>query len=110
MNRASRLSKIIACSGPTALVLAALTISWRAEAHDPRVVLTGAGTARIDGRLDLNGEWARAARYFFLANLPEADGGGTTPATLFVMNDSSRLYLALLIQRASFGGATNPVF
>jgi hypothetical protein len=42
------------------------------------------------------GEWDGAARLDFLANLP---GGGTTPATLLVMNDATNLYLAARVAR-----------
>ncbi len=75
----------------------------------PGVELSAYGTATIDGRMG-PGEWDKAARVDFQANLPVNDGGGTTPATLYVMNDNSNLYLALKIARSSFGGATNPVF
>lgn len=71
--------------------------------------LTGFGTAKIDGVMS-SGEWDSAANIEFQANLPSNDGGGTAPATLYVMNDEATLYLALKIARPSFGGATNPVF
>lgn len=71
--------------------------------------LSGYGTATIDGGMSM-GEWDKAARIDFQANIPSNDGGGTTPATLYVMNDKTNLYLAVRIARTSFGGATNPVF
>ena len=77
------------------------------SAHAPDVSLTGFGTATIDGVLS-PGEWDNAGTLDFAANLPTADGGGTTPATLLVMNDATNLYFGLTIIRASFGGATNP--
>jgi hypothetical protein len=76
-----------------------------ASAHYPGVVLSGAGSATIDGVLS-TGEWDHAGSINFPVNVPIADGGGTTAATLYVMNDASNLYLALKIARASFGGVT----
>jgi|GEM_PF-2201867 len=55
--------------------------------------LKGSGTATINGTLS-PGEWANAAQSSVTVNLP---GGGTTPATLYVMNDGTNLYLALQI-------------
>ncbi len=72
------------------------------------VGLSAYGTATIDGRMG-PGEWDKAARVDFQAYLPSNDGGGTTPATLYVMNDKTDLYVAVKIARSSFGGATNPV-
>jgi len=80
-----------------------------ASAHAVGVSLSGFGTATIDGTFG-PGEWDKAAQISFLANAPLNDGGGTTPVTLFVMNDATNLYLALKIIRSSFGGATNPSF
>jgi hypothetical protein len=54
------------------------------EAHAPGVVLSGSGTAAIDGVMS-PGEWNGAASIGFPANVPSRDGGGTTPATLFIM-------------------------
>jgi hypothetical protein len=65
-----------------------------AEAHAPSVSLSGVGTATIDGQL-APGEWDSAGKIDFLVNLPLSDGCGTTPATLFVMNDGSNLYLGV---------------
>ena len=50
----------------------------------------------IDGAI-CPGEWSGAARFSFSANLPE---GGTSPATLFVMNDAANLYLAVRVRRS----------
>jgi len=67
-------------------------------AHDVSgVSLTGFGTAAIDGVMS-PGEWDTADTISFQANVPE---GGTTPATLFVMNDADNLYLAVAIERSS---------
>ena len=51
----------------------------------PAHSLSGTGTATIDGRLAL-GEWDNADQLDLVVNVPE---GGTTPATLFVMNDEA---------------------
>ena len=67
----------------------------------------GYGTPVIDGVMNAS-EWSTAARFDFQANLPPFDGGGTTPASVYVMNDGVNLYFALKLASASFGGATNP--
>ena len=81
-----------------AVIAAMLSTTFPAQAHDPNVVLGGAGTATIDGVLN-PGEWSNAASINFAANLSPAQGGGTTPATFFVMNDQNNLYLAVRIER-----------
>ena len=58
-------------------------------------VLSGCGTAKIDGVLS-PGEWDSAARFNLSVKVP---GGGTTPATLYVMNNSVNLYVALRFNR-----------
>jgi len=57
--------------------------------------LQGVGTATIDGVMS-PGEWDNAGKIDLYVNTP---GGGTTPATLYVMNDAANLYLALKFQR-----------
>ncbi len=65
-------------------------------------IAAGRGTATIDGAL-AGGEWAGAGRFQFTFTLPEpgcwwpCTPTQTTTATLFVMNDSVNLYLALKI-------------
>jgi hypothetical protein len=59
------------------------------------LTLSGTGTATLDGVIS-PGEWDAAGSVNLLVNLP---GGGTAPATLFVMNDASNLYLALRFAR-----------
>jgi len=71
-----------------------------AGAHDPDVSVFGAGTAVVDGVMS-PGEWDNAGQITFPVNLPASTGGGTTPATLYVMNDTDHLYFALRVQRAS---------
>ena len=56
----------------------------------------GFGTATVDGTLS-GSEWECARTYNFTANV----SGGATPATLYVMNDGSRLYLAVRLQRSA---------
>jgi hypothetical protein len=75
----------------------------------PAASKAGYGTAVIDGVMAAD-EWKTAARIDFPANLPSNDGGGTTPASLYIMNDGSNLYFAIQVARTSFGGATNPMF
>jgi hypothetical protein len=84
-------------SAITALAVMSLAaiMSGSAGAHAPGVSLSGWGSATVDGVL-APGEWAGAATASFPVNLPE---GGTTPGTLFVMNDASNLYLALTFAR-----------
>ena len=70
------------------------------------VPLSGLGIATIDGESS-EGEWTGAGRLDFDAHIPEGD---PTPASLFVMNDATNLYLGLMIERSSLGGSTNPSF
>ncbi|MCA1827940.1 MAG: hypothetical protein ABR567_21010 [Myxococcales bacterium] len=60
-------------------------------------VLAGHGTATIDGVLS-PGEWDTAATFTFDVNLP---GGGTTPGTLYVMDDHVNMYVALSFARGT---------
>lgn len=71
------------------------------------LLLTGAAAAfakkddckappTIDGAVSAN-EWTDAVQYRFDANLPY---GGTTPATLYLTNDETDLYVALTFARA----------
>src|SRR5438876_7333632 len=58
--------------------------------------LAGFGTPIVDGRLS-PGEWQTAASLDFEVRLPE---GGTTPGTIFVMNDATNLYFAIRFARS----------
>jgi hypothetical protein len=80
------------------LVISTLTAPLPAGAQGSVVSLSGVGTATIDGQL-APGEWDLAGKVDFLVNLPLADGGGTTPGTLFVMNDGFNLYLGVKVLR-----------
>jgi hypothetical protein len=65
----------------------------------------GFGTATIDGVMS-PGEWDNAIKIDFQANFPSSDGVGTTPATLYIMNDGLNLYFAVKVARPSFGNQT----
>ena len=58
--------------------------------------LPGRGTPTVNGSFG-PGEWQCARTYDFTANV----SGGSTPATLYVMNDGTNLYLAVRLQRSS---------
>ncbi len=70
-----------------------------ASAHAPGVRLSASGAAVVDGVFS-PGEWDTAAHIDFHLNLP---AGGTTPATLFVMNDATKLYLGVRIPGPQIG-------
>ena len=67
--------------------------------------LRGYGTPVVDGVL-APGEWDTAGRFDFEANRSPAEGGGRVPATLYVMNDSTNLYLALRVSVPDLGDST----
>jgi hypothetical protein len=95
----------VASSAGLALTLLVLALPFGASAtHDTRLSLRGFGTATIDGVLAPN-EWDGAGRHDFPANRAPNQGGGTVPATLFVMNDSTNLYLALRVAVANLGNS-----
>lgn len=60
------------------------------------VVGQGTGSADVDGTFGAT-EWQCAAQFPFTANV----SGGSTPATLYVMNDATTLYLAVRVERSS---------
>ena len=66
------------------------------------LTLRGFGSPVIDGQLAQH-EWDAAGRYEFQANRSPAEGGGTVPATLYVMNDATNLYLALRVAVTDIG-------
>ncbi len=80
-----------------------------AAAHAPGVSLTGWGTATID-RIMSPGEWDGAAQSTFEAKLPVYGIGGTTPVTIFVMNDTTNLYLAAKIENKQMSVDTTVMF
>jgi len=83
-------------SGAVALVLALQFAALPVKAHAPDVSLTGLGTATIDGVMSTN-EWDDAGSLNFDVNVPE--GGGSRLGTVFVMNDTNNLYLAIRFER-----------
>ena len=83
----------------SALILVAL--SGSAGANDTPT-FRGYGTAVVDGVLS-PGEWDGAQRFDFQADRSPAEGGGTVPATLFAMNDSTSVYLALRVAVTNLG-------
>jgi hypothetical protein len=88
-----------------ALVATVIVIGPGAATGSDGLSLRGFGTASVDGVLS-PGEWDAAGRYEFSAARATADGGGTVPATLFVMNDAVHLYLALRVSVANLGYST----
>jgi len=108
MNAPRRISGPLAALGGAAIVVGLLvqpTPAGAAETPDP--TLSAWGTARIDGVLGA-GEWDGAARIDFAMKIPAHDGGGTVPASLYVMNDALNLYVA--VKAPGFYDAFNPVF
>ena len=91
------------------VVILILITAVLGHAHHPGVVLTGFGTATVDGVMT-PGEWDSASRVDFLANLPASEGGGTTPVSLYVMNDETHLYLAVRLKRTSLGLGASAFF
>lgn len=87
------------------VVLAVLLISSPAGAQAPAEYLSGFGTPTIDGVLSA-GEWDDADTLNYAATLSPQEGGGTTPATLFVMNDATNLYLAVKVYRTTLGSSS----
>lgn len=84
-----------------ASVLILVTPSGSAGASDTPT-FRGNGTAAVDGVLSPD-EWDGAGRFDFQADRSPAEGGGRVPATLFVMNDSTNLYLALRVAVTNLG-------
>jgi hypothetical protein len=87
------------------LIFLGIMAPLASEAHYPDLVLSGFGTATIDAVMS-PGEWEGAARIEYLANVPPHDGGGTTPAALFIMNDETNIYIALKIRKFAARGTS----
>lgn len=79
------------------LLVAAMTISMPSGAHAPGIVLSGVGTATIDGIIS-PGEWDNAA----IVNFDLVTFGQVHPSTLLVMNDDTFLFLAVVIRNEDF--------
>jgi hypothetical protein len=80
----------------------ALALAPSAAAENITLTVRGFGTAVVDGDLS-PGEWDQAGRYDFQANRALSEGGGTVPASFYVMNDARNLYLALRVSVTNFG-------
>lgn len=80
---------------PEANTVSGLVTSFSPFASGGGAVITfsGTGRARIDGTMGTF-EWANADCRNYSAKLP---GGGTTPATLCVMNDATNLSMAIKV-------------
>ena len=63
-------------------------------------VLRGFGTATIDGVMDA-GEWDPAGHADFTVNRSSSEGGGTVPATVYVMNDAASVYVGIKVVNAT---------
>ena len=83
---------------------AAIVLTVGATGANGEVKLRGFGTAEIDGVLNLN-EWERAGQFPFQVDTSPGEGGETVPATFYVMNDSTNLYLGLRVSVASMGNS-----
>jgi hypothetical protein len=70
-----------------------LALAWTIAAPASAQILSGSGTATIDGVID-NEEWAGADAPIFVVDLP---GGDIAGASLKVMNDATNLYLGLVV-------------
>jgi hypothetical protein len=84
------------------IAILAVFASGSASASDTGLSLRGFGTATIDGDL-APGEWNAAGKYDFMARRAPDEGGGTVPATLYVMNDATNIYLGLRVSVTNFG-------
>jgi len=93
------------------VVVAAVSLAAArvATAHAPNAILYGSGTAIVDGRLGA-GEWKDARSVTFQTGRPPNDGGGTMPTTVLAMNDSANVYIAVVVGRGTYGGATQALF
>jgi len=76
-------------------LIASLSITSNVGAHAPAVVITGVGTAVVDGATS-SGEWQSAGCREFAVNVPE---GGTTPGIVCAMNDDANIYLLVRFRR-----------
>src|SRR6266480_5218162 len=83
-----------------AAALSVLCLSGSAQASFSGTVLRGFGTATLDGAMGA-GEWDAAGHVDFTVNRSSAQGGGTVPATLYVMNDRANLYIGIKVLNAT---------
>jgi hypothetical protein len=99
MKRASG-CKTTTCPGRTvsrafAAIAVAIAVLLQPSPAVAQTIVSSFGTPKLDGVL-APGEWANAGSVAFVANTPR---GGTTPATLLVMNDATNIYLAVRFAR-----------
>lgn len=99
--RLARSAGLVAVLGACALLPAAAT-------GFNGTVLRGFGSATIDGVIG-PGEWDPAGNVNFTVNRSSSEGGGTVPATLYVMNDAANLYVGIRVQNATVGASTAEV-
>jgi len=92
-------------AGIVALVAALFATTSGTAGASGGLTLRGYGTPVVDGVL-APGEWDTAGQFDFQASRSPVEGGGTVPATLFVMNDSTNLYLALRVSVIDLGNST----
>jgi len=95
------------CAVAVAATAACFVLSGAAGAFSG-TVLRGFGTPTVDGLLGA-GEWDSAGHVDFTVNRSTSEGGGTVPATLYVMNDAANLYLGIKVQNATVGLSTAEV-
>jgi hypothetical protein len=88
----------------TLLVMTVSLVVPATATADDTLTLRGFGTAVLDGDI-ASGEWAGAGRYDFEAKRSPDEGGGTAPASFYVMNDSRNIYLALKVTVTNIGGS-----
>jgi len=85
--------------------IASIPFIQPASAHVSDVSLTGFGTPTIDGVIG-TAEWSAASTVAITVNLPT---GGTTPGTLYAMNDQNNLYLAVDYKKRAFSSVNDQV-
>lgn len=85
-----------------AVLSTAFALAPSAAAENITLTFRGFGAPVVDGDL-APGEWDGAGRYDFQAQRAPEEGGGTVPASFYVMNDPTNLYLALRVAVTNFG-------
>jgi hypothetical protein len=90
-------------AGILAVLVAIMAVAWAGSAAASEgLSLRGYGTAVLDGDL-APGEWDSAGRYDFAARRAPSEGGGSVPASFYVMNDATNMYLALRVSVTNIG-------
>jgi hypothetical protein len=91
-------ARTIACAAMVMSVFSFGTIPKAAAQGGP--TLSAFGIATLDG-VQAPGEWDNAAKLDFAVDKLPSEGGGTTPARLFGMNDATNLCPAVKVARSS---------